>query len=131
MKTLNTARTGNDRTRNTDYHIVEQAGRFKVYDGAGRFRLTFATRDAAQAYIDNKHVIDGHVAFQVATAVLVALFLLCWPLVAQAAPRCPNGGTPTPGGGCVYQPTGMTCAWPFKLVKVGNVTICVKWTVQP
>lgn len=78
----------NRSTRNTDYHIVEQAGRFKVYDGAGRFRLTFATREAAQAYIDGKastsSVTDGHVAFQVATAVLVALFLLWQPAPVEA-----------------------------------------------
>jgi len=84
MKTLNTARTGDNATRKANYHIVEQAGRFKVFDGAGRFRLTFATRDAAQAYIDNKHGIDGHTAFQVATAVLVVLFLLCYPATAHA-----------------------------------------------
>lgn len=129
MKTLNTARTGNTHTNKADYHIVEQAGCFTVYDGAGRFRLTFATREAAQTYIDSKHQINGHTAFQVTAAVLIALFLLCWPLVANAAPRCP-GGTATPHG-CVYQRGGMTCAWPYRLVKVGTVVLCWKNTVQP
>ena len=121
MKTLNTARTGNNGTRKADYHIVEQAGRFKVFDAAGRFRLTFATREAAQAYIDGKHVIDGHVAFQVAAAVLVALFLLCYPLAAnaQATARCTwpaqpgfyrvirNGETRTVATCYVYRPRGV------------------------
>ena len=97
-------------TRKADYHIVEQAGRFKVYDGAGRFRLTFGTREAAQAYIDGKHSIDGHVAFQVAAAVLVVLFLLCYPATAHAYPKncrriphgqiCTNSVTGNPTGRC-------------------------------
>lgn len=51
---------------------------------------------------------------------------LVTPQTASAAPRCPNGGTWTPNG-CVYEPAGMTCAWPFRLVKVGKVALCVKW----
>lgn len=113
MKTLHSARTGNDRSHKSDYHIVEQAGRFKVYDQAGRFRLTFATREAAQAYIDGKHAIDGHTAFQVAASILVALFLLCYPLVANAGTvRCRLPWQPvlmrTANGGvtwtCMYIP---------------------------
>ena len=57
--------------------------------------------------------------------------ILVQPATANAAPRCPNGGTWTPNG-CVYEPAGMTCAWPFRLVKVGKVVMCVKWEkVQP
>lgn len=48
------------------------------------------------------------------------------PNAAHAAPRCPNGGTATPHG-CTYELPGMTCAWPFRLVKVGKVALCVKW----
>lgn len=125
MKTLNnTVRAGNDRSRKADYHIVEQAGRFKVYDAAGRFRLTFATREAAQAYIDGKHASNGHVAFQVAASIAAALFLLCYPLVAQAAPRCP-GGTWTPRG-CHYVWRGLDCYW-----QPGRLTVCIAPEARP
>lgn len=91
MKTLTNTRTGNNATRKADYHIVEVAGRFKVYDGAGRFRLTFGTREAAQQYIDGKHAIDGHTTFQVAVAALVIAFLLFYPATARAYPMaCRN-----------------------------------------
>ena len=47
---------------------------------------------------------------------------------ASAAPRCPNGGTATPQG-CSYERPGMTCAWPLRVVKVGNVAYC--WYTEP
>ncbi len=59
-------------------------------------------------------------------AVLVLAVLL--PSAANAAPRCPNGGTATPNG-CSYERPGMTCAWPLRLVKVGNVAYC--WYTAP
>lgn len=114
MKTFNSTRTGNDRSRKADYHIVEQAGRFKVYDAAGRFRLTFATREAAQAYIDGKHAIDGHVAFQVAASIVVALFLLCYPLVVNAQTRWDYCRQISHGTVCVarvQRVTQITCDW--------------------
>lgn len=49
---------------------------------------------------------------------------------AQAAERCPNGGQPDGRGRCVYQPAGMVCAWPARLVKVGTVVLCWRG-VQP
>jgi hypothetical protein len=49
---------------------------------------------------------------------------LVTPQTASAAPRCP-GGIWTPNG-CVYEPAGMTCAWPFRLVKVGKVALCIR-----
>ncbi len=58
-------------------------------------------------------------------AVLVALVLATTP--ALAAPRCPNG-TATPGG-CSYELPGMTCAWPLRLARVGNVAYC--WRPAP
>ena len=59
-------------------------------------------------------------------AALVLAVLL--PSAANAAPRCPNGGTATPHG-CSYVLPGMTCAWPLRLVKVGNVAYC--WYTAP
>ena len=49
---------------------------------------------------------------------------------AQAAERCPNGGQPDGRGRCVYQPAGMVCAWPARLVKVGTVVLCWRAGVQ-
>lgn len=49
---LHSSRTGNAKA--ADYHIVFKDGQYKVYDKAGRFRLTFATMPAAQAYIDGR-----------------------------------------------------------------------------
>lgn len=133
MKTLNnTARAGNDRSRKSDYHIVEQAGRFKVYDAAGRFRLTFATRDAAQAYIDGKHAIDGHTAFQVAASILVAAFLLCYPLVANAQTRWDYCKAIPHGTVCVARAqrvTQIVCDWGYQ-PQFGRVSRCVAM-VQP
>ncbi len=60
-----------------------------------------------------------------AVAVLLAGLL---PSAANAAPRCPNGGTATPQG-CSYERPGMTCAWPLRVVKVGNVAYC--WITEP
>lgn len=64
-----------------------------------------------------QRTINALLALAVALAILVATA----PVV-QAAPACPNG-TATPHG-CVYQPTGMTCAWPARIVRIGNVAIC-------
>lgn len=65
-------------------------------------------------------------------ALLAALVLLAviLPSVASASPRCP-GGTATPHG-CVYQPAGMTCAWPL-IINGERVTWCVRYAaeVQP
>ena len=58
---------------------------------------------------------------------LVLAFLLALAPVASAAPRCP-GGTATPNG-CSYELPGMTCAWPLRLVRVGNVAYC--WRPAP
>lgn len=63
-------------------------------------------------------------------AVLAVAVLL--PAQASAAPRCP-GGTPTPQG-CIYQPDPRTvCAWPYRLVRVGHVALCIRQAgeVQP
>lgn len=138
MKTLNnTVRTGNDQTRKGDYHIVEQAGRFKVFDAAGRFRLTFATREAAQAYIDGKSstssLTDGHVAFQVATSIVVALFLLCYPLVANAQTRWDYCRQISHGTVCVnrvQRVTQITCEWGWQ-PRFTPVPRCVAMGVQP
>jgi len=132
MKTFNSTRTGNDRSRKADYHIVEQAGRFKVYDAAGRFRLTFATREAAQAYIDGKHAIDGHVAFQVAASIVVALFLLCYPLVVNAQTRWDYCKAIPHGTVCVnrvLKMTQITCEWGYQ-PQFGRINRCVP-LVQP
>lgn len=53
---------------------------------------------------------------------LVALALLSQP--AQAAPRCPGGGQPDTRGRCVYSLPTMTCAWPLRLARHGNVAFC-------
>lgn len=62
---------------------------------------------------------------------LALLATLAAPAVANAAPHCP-GGIWTPNS-CIYQPDGMTCAWPFRLVKVGKVALCIRQAgeVQP
>ena len=133
MKTLNnTVRTGNNQTRKADYHIVEQAGRFKVFDAAGRFRLTFATREAAQAYIDGKHAIDGHVAFQVAASIAIALFLLCYPLVVNAQTRWDYCKAIPHGTVCVakaQKTTRITCDWGWQ-PQFGRTPRCIP-LVQP
>ena len=62
-----------------------------------------------------------------AGAVLVLVLVL--PSSASAAPVCPNGGQPDGRGRCVYQPAGMTCAWPARIVRVGRVALC--WRPAP
>ncbi len=62
-----------------------------------------------------------------AAAVLALVLALVLPSVANAAPTCPNGGQPDGRGRCVYQPSGMTCAWPARIVRIGRVALCVKW----
>ena len=43
------------RTANADaYHIVYKDGMYRVFDKAGRFRMSFATLPAAQTYIDGR-----------------------------------------------------------------------------
>ena len=37
-----------------EYTIVEKAGAFKVFDRNQHYRCSFATRQAAQAYIDQR-----------------------------------------------------------------------------
>jgi len=56
---------------------------------------------------------------------LAMLATLATPQAASASQRCPNGGTATPHG-CTYELPGMTCAWPLRLVRVGNVAYCWK-----
>ena len=65
-------------------------------------------------------------------AMAVAVLLLATAGPATAAPRCP-GGTATPRG-CVYQPDPATvCAWPARIVRIGQVVLCVRTApeVQP
>ena len=73
--------------------------------------------------------MDTDAKFQLAISAAIIAFLLLFK-GADSAPRCPNGGAWTPQG-CVYQRPGMVCAWPWKLVKVGSVTVCMKWAVTP
>lgn len=51
-KQLHSARTGS--ARPAEYHIVYKDGRYKVFDKAQRFRVSFATPDAANAYIEQR-----------------------------------------------------------------------------
>ncbi len=58
--------------------------------------------------------------------IISILLAILAPAAAIASTRCPNGGTPTPGG-CTYQPDSDTvCAWPMRLVRVGLVAICTR-----
>lgn len=68
-----------------------------------------------------------------ACIVLLALLALLATTSANAAPRCPGGGTPDARGRCAYTLSGETCAWPAKLMRVGNVAYCWKSApaVQP
>jgi len=51
----NATRPGSARPANAgDYHIAYKDGMYKVYDKAGRFRLSFATLPAAQTYISQR-----------------------------------------------------------------------------
>jgi hypothetical protein len=59
-KQLHSARTGSARA--ADYHIVYRDGMYKVYDKAQRFRVSFATIPAAQAYIDGRTAQSHHLA---------------------------------------------------------------------
>lgn len=49
---LHSSRTGSARA--AEYHIVYRDGVYKVFDKAGRFRLSFATLPAAQTYIESR-----------------------------------------------------------------------------
>ena len=51
-KQLHSVRTGS--ARPAEYHIVYKDGRYKVFDKAQRFRVSFATPDAANAYIEQR-----------------------------------------------------------------------------
>ena len=64
---------------------------------------------------------------QVKVVAAVLALVLVLPSVAIAAPTCPNGGQPDGRGRCVYQPAGMVCAWPARIVRIGRVALCVKW----
>ena len=48
---------------------------------------------------------------------------------AHAAPRCPGGGQPDGAGRCAYRQPSMTCAWPARIMRIGNVTVC--WRPAP
>lgn len=68
-------------------------------------------------------------------AVLVLAVLLAsagLASVATAAPACPGGVRPGPGGECVARIDRNTvCAWPMVLVRIGRTTYCVRMAVQP
>ena len=51
-KPLHSARTGS--ASNAAYHVVYREGQYKVFDKAQRFRCSFATMPAAQAYIESR-----------------------------------------------------------------------------
>lgn len=59
-------------------------------------------------------------------AMTVALLVLMVAATApaQAAPRCPCGGQPDRRGRCTYSLPTMTCAWPARIVKIGQVAVC-------
>lgn len=51
----NSTRTGSARTANADaYHITYKDGLYRVYDKNGKFRVSFATQAAADAYITGR-----------------------------------------------------------------------------
>ena len=49
---LNSASTGS--AKSAAYHIVFKDGMYRVFDKAGKFRVGFATRPAAQTYIEQR-----------------------------------------------------------------------------
>ena len=49
-----------------EYTILEKGGIYKVFDRNQHFRCSFATRQAAQAYIDQRMGITPQPAAQVA-----------------------------------------------------------------
>ncbi len=51
-KPLHNARTGS--ARPAEYHIVFRDGMYKIFDKAQRFRCSFATPAAANAYVASR-----------------------------------------------------------------------------
>lgn len=54
LRKLNSTRTGSSHRPAPDYHIIYRDGMYKVFDKAQRFRCSFATPDAANAYIEQR-----------------------------------------------------------------------------
>lgn len=52
LRKLNATRTGS--ASSAAYHIVYKDGLYRVFDKSGKFRLGFATPDAANAYIEQR-----------------------------------------------------------------------------
>lgn len=86
-----------------------------TYDRSARQRLHYRLRRW-------QRIINTLLALSIVLALLLAV-----APVAQAGTRCP-GGTATPDG-CSYELPGITCAWPLRLVRVGNVAYC--WRPAP
>ncbi len=66
--------------------------------------------------------------FNLALSVLVLLLVLL-PSVANAAPRCPGGGTATPRG-CAYAVRGRPSIWPVR-IGVERYAVAIDPEVQP
>ena len=54
--------------------------------------------------------------------------VLVAPGAVFAAPRCP-GGQPDGRGRCAYRQPLMTCGWPARIVRIGQVAVC--WRPAP
>ncbi len=52
LRKLNATRTGSANT--AAFHITYKDGLYRVFDKSGKFRLGFATPDAANAYIEQR-----------------------------------------------------------------------------
>lgn len=100
----------------SDFRIKEEKGLFKVYDKQQRFRVSFATQNAARAYIAAQE-LRSHKAARQAAGVLALLLVLVLggTAPAQAGPvrprvsvcRVHNGKTyclPTAGGSGITPP---------------------------
>lgn len=63
---------------------------------------------------------------------VVVLCLVWLALLVQSvhsAPRCPGSGEPDARGRCAYRQPAMTCAWPARIVRIGQVAVC--WRPAP
>ncbi len=47
-------RTTQRRAEQSDYHIVERDGQYKVFDKRGHFRIGYPTRQQAEQYINER-----------------------------------------------------------------------------
>ena len=61
--------------------------------------------------------------------ILCLVWLALLAQTVQAAPRCPGGGQPDGRGRCAYRQPSMTCAWPARIVRIGQVAVC--WRPAP